>query len=41
MEGISRVRKARSWVKHKVEHVTEKTKEKLEKSSSDERDYDA
>lgn len=35
MEGISRVRKAKSWVKQKVERVTEKTKEKSDKSSSD------
>jgi hypothetical protein len=35
MEGIQRVKKAKSWVKDKAEHVAEKTKEKLEKSSSD------
>jgi hypothetical protein len=35
MEGIQRVKRAKSWVKDKVESVAEKTKEKLEKSSSD------
>jgi len=35
MEGISRVRKAKSWVKQKVEHVTEKTKGNLDKLSDE------